>query len=692
MPANPKTDPRYFVLIKPLPIPTQKGQKVQARSSTVYNCWDYTREQVFRKNYHRRIIQLSQQGYFTPSWRPYQDFGEPLFLEPKKVTLHGLGQLPPELLRDDVCSALEDVVELEEPSGAQRIPPKEAEKKPVHFRYVVKDLRNLHKDLVHTRHLINSVKIGRGYFHMLHRETEERKNMLMLEQQKEDQRRKTEFRPPKYPGSSSDDDDDTSDEEITDFFLTECPLARESGKKKKKIIRPFTPVHNGLISAKHPDAHFESLFRQLCALHWFLEALTLEPNTTMKPLITCWNPKDYGGGRNSIKVINKEKMVKTRWEHFLTHTKGRRYTQKTIRGFTPKKLPKKASIMSISKLSGLSSPHSKTTLGSTSSLTPGSEEAVPHSSDGAKEGEEMESNYSKPAKEPKEEEEPMSYYLQTLLQMIHEDVAKNFSKEYLLSHPKPPSAMRSEPDSDISIGQRAKSSHSSSKEERNSSGVMREETPAEQRPKSSLAVSVREDKTTTATYKKEDSSEQLARPQSSFIRRKENLCNEMRELFYDVTQESAFRLHDQLDILERRREEKSIQKYQSLKHITKLRKDLERMRQAVLGHEPEQAAEEENWFVTLLDKIPNDVLRDHRTQKVLKKLEKFARNPDLRIRPPTFLKVLGELRIWEICSPDVSAAIQFLRENIVGMAEEDYRQWLQSRVPIQKRARSAPPL
>lgn len=65
--------------------------------------------------------------------------------------------------------------------------------------------------------------------------------------------------------------------------------------------------------------------------------------------------------------------------------------------------------MSISKMSGLSSPHSKTTLGSTSSLTPGSEEVVQHSSDGVKEGEEMESSYSKPAKEVKEEEEPMSY-------------------------------------------------------------------------------------------------------------------------------------------------------------------------------------------------------------------------------------------------------------------------------------------
>lgn len=94
MPVNPKTDPRCFVLIHPLPIPTQQGLRVQARSSTIYNCWDYTREQVFLENYRRRIKQLTQQGYFTPNWKPYQDFADPLYLEPKKVTLYGLGQLP----------------------------------------------------------------------------------------------------------------------------------------------------------------------------------------------------------------------------------------------------------------------------------------------------------------------------------------------------------------------------------------------------------------------------------------------------------------------------------------------------------------------------------------------------------------------------------------------------------------------
>ncbi|KAH0625451.1 hypothetical protein JD844_014980 [Phrynosoma platyrhinos] len=710
MPLNPRVDPRYFVLIRPLPIPSQKGQKVQARSSTIYNCWDVTREHVFQENYHRRIKQLTQQGYFSPTWKPYQDFGDPLYLDPKKLTLYGLGQLPMESLREEIPHT--EVIEHEEPVKFKKPKPKEKEpeKKVVTFRHLEKDLRSLHRDLSHTRRLINSVKMGRGYFHTLRREATERKNAILMEQEEKEKRLKTEFQPPRYPSSSSSDES-SSDEEPIDIFLTECSFLREmEKKKKKKIIQPFAPIHNGLLAQKHPDAHFQSIFRQLCVLNWLLEALTMDPSSSMRPLITCWNPKDYGGGKRSFKVINKEKAVQTQWEHFLVHGKGKRYAQRApFRIQTAKKMPKKASALSVSKMSGLSSPHSKTTLTSTSSLTPGSEEAARPPSDSAKDMEEIESCYSK---QTKEEEEPMSYYLQTLLQMIHEDVAKNFSKENLLWSTNLPYShtvsTRSNPDSEVSVGQRAKSSVSSSKDDKPSTGTVRIGAPMEQRPKSSLAVTLREDKTMLATYRAEDSSKQINKSQnakllplycfccvsssSSFIRRKEELCNKMKELFCDVAQESAFRLHDQLDIMEKRREEKSIHKFLCLDQVTKFQKDLERMRQAIVGKQPEQDAEAENWFSTLLAKIPDDVKRKHCTQKVLKKLERFARNPDLRIRPPTFLKVLGELRIWEICSPDICAAVEFLREYIVEMPEHDYRQWLHSRVPILKRAHSAPPL
>lgn len=48
-------------------------------------------------------------------------------------------------------------------------------------------------------------------------------------------------------------------------------------------------------------------------------------------------------------------------------------------------------------------------------------------------------------------------------------------------------------------------------------------------------------------------------------------------------------------LFDRRREEKNIQKFLCLNYLTRFRKDLERMRQSVVGKEPEQDAESENW-------------------------------------------------------------------------------------------------
>lgn len=49
--------------------------------------------QMFWVKYRRRQRQLSRQGYFAATWRPYEEVGEPLYLEPKKLILSSLGQL-----------------------------------------------------------------------------------------------------------------------------------------------------------------------------------------------------------------------------------------------------------------------------------------------------------------------------------------------------------------------------------------------------------------------------------------------------------------------------------------------------------------------------------------------------------------------------------------------------------------------
>ena len=55
-----------------------------------------------------------------------------------------------------------------------------------------------------------------------------------------------------------------------------------------------------------------------------------------------------------------------------------------------------------------------------------------------------------------------------------------------------------------------------------------------------------------------------------------------------------------------------------------------------------------------------------------------------------FLRVLESLREWEICSPDVTAAVEFCRERIIEMTVEEYEWWFKERFPKVTRPQTAP--
>ena len=46
-----------------------------------------------------------------------------------------------------------------------------------------------------------------------------------------------------------------------------------------------------------------------------------------------------------------------------------------------------------------------------------------------------------------------------------------------------------------------------------------------------------------------------------------------------------------------------------------------------------------------------------------------------------FLRVLEGLRDWEVCSPDISAAVEFCRHKIVEMSVDEYEEWFQQQFP-----------
>ncbi|XP_057382831.1 coiled-coil domain-containing protein 60 isoform X2 [Balaenoptera acutorostrata] len=424
------------------------------------------------------------------------------------------------------------------------------------IKYTEKAIINLKKDLTRSRILIQWVKMGRGYFTILREESALKKRQQQLQKLKEEERNI--FQPAKK----------MSDIQYGDILLTTY-----GDEKMKKVgmgvlLRPFTPVHSCIIAPSLPEAHVEPIFRQLCALHWLLEALTIDhTHHTMKPVITCWNPKDPGGSKSTIKKINKDKSMGQRWEHFITALKTKKFKVPVAR-VTSRKPSRRGSALSLSRTSGASSPQS-----SMVSVNPGSDEpqSVITQATGSKDVEDNESSSAKP------EEEPLHVNLQKLLEMVREDAQRTVTM---------------------------------------ANGM--------QKQAASILSMLRQNKSDSA-YK----DMQTTRKSS------------------DRSSSTSGDSHSQV-----------------------LQKKSKR-------------------YFDLLSKLPEDLKNFRPAKKILAKLQKFGENLDLRIRPHVLLKVLQDMRVWELCSPDIAVAIEFVREHIIHMPQEDYINWLQNRINVPIRSHSA---
>ncbi|XP_066835024.1 coiled-coil domain-containing protein 60 isoform X5 [Anser cygnoides] len=533
--ATKVSNPQDFVHIQALPGVAQKEGKVLARSRRIYRSSEPSRKQVFWENYHRRQEQFMQ-GHFTPVGEPYWEIGEILYTDPKKLTLCSLGQLTQEPAKKDVRERpCKEVAKV--PTNKYSFNPKsdppESVKRLASFRETGKELRTLSKALAQSS-----------------------------------------------------------------CSLTEGNHLKKSGKKKKKMtLRSFTPAYTSVLIPRPPEAKSEHLFRQLCAIHWLLEALTLESNSSMHSILTCWNPMDPGGCKKTVKEMEEEKLVAFMWELFVTNTK--KYMQKA-RHCPLSRKTNKISTPVISQLSSQSS-HGQTPHSSVNSLVLCSEDNV-----------NMNGGLSDVMSESVQTKEQHHLFpsLQKLIQIPHGNVSKDVPEQ-----------------EDMVEKTRLQSCHI-----------------------------------------------------SSFIKRKSNLRADTRQKFAEIREEAACCLHDTLESLERSQEERCSQKYQALKRLKYFKKDMERLRQLDMRAEREHVEDEIKWFPVLLARLPESVKNDHYVKKILKKLEKFGLTPDLKIHHDTFLKALTNLQVWELCSPEIAAAVEFVRESIVQMPEEDFSEWFQTRV------------
>ena len=74
----PSRDPRSYVRV--LPLPTTGGRAPGSGDA------------VSKTNYQRRQEQITSQGFWSVSHKPYRGIGDPFYLDEKKLILHSLGQ------------------------------------------------------------------------------------------------------------------------------------------------------------------------------------------------------------------------------------------------------------------------------------------------------------------------------------------------------------------------------------------------------------------------------------------------------------------------------------------------------------------------------------------------------------------------------------------------------------------------
>ncbi|KAH3897211.1 hypothetical protein DPMN_021397, partial [Dreissena polymorpha] len=104
-------------------------------------------------------------------------------------------------------------------------------------------------------------------------------------------------------------------------------------RKKQETPRPYTPQHTNisvnmsartdLMSAENEhefDITKDALFRQLCVLHWILEAMSTDPPSAMTPIMSCWSLTEIGGSRAQQRKLLKDKAVESSWEKFSKET------------------------------------------------------------------------------------------------------------------------------------------------------------------------------------------------------------------------------------------------------------------------------------------------------------------------------------------------------------------------------------
>ncbi|XP_071803913.1 uncharacterized protein [Asterias amurensis] len=476
-------------------------------------------------------------------------------------------------------------------------------------------------------------------------------------------------------------------------------IRRRRKKKSSEPPRPYTPIRSN-INVENDDgskANRDAIFRQLCAVNWILEAMMTEPPAAMEPITKCWTIKYKDLRQNTfckttVKERKREKLVDTRWNSFVSnpgagHLKTRNSTKTSQFG------PNLTASMSYGRGTRRTSVQASSvtalqkTASNVGSVNPLSSDSTPRKEDDVS---------------ARKEVTPGKGTLK-LLDDIYESASMVSKVEEIDDAASRRGARRERSPSVASDRSGALSTGSSGQRTTVSKTPTLSKKHLEERDKKVIKPAEKQIHTWVASTNRKLRT-MSAPPKTEFkpifpSQKHVHLPSELRSRFADVTEDKALMLHDKLEVLEKKKLWRSEEKFRAIRTNLHISSQLDRMKEAARDNEEsaeekmrkKRVEEESKWFQELTSRLPSYVFADRACTAILEKLQSMGIIESRKITPQKFLNVLTGLKPWELCLPDVSAAVEFIRERVTLMSVEDFEAWYQHEIPGIMRSQSAPP-
>ncbi|XP_033726539.1 coiled-coil domain-containing protein 60-like isoform X2 [Pecten maximus] len=501
----------------------------------------------------------------------------------------------------------------------------------------------------------------------------------------------------------------------------------ESTKKKKiKMPRPYTPHHTNISEARDQVSK-ESLFRQLCTLNWILDAMKQDSLQNLPPIMSSWKLNDIGGMRCQEQK-SREKEFDGRWKDFLTNPGSRRRRRRGLWA-NPLQHLQMLSVVDTFKTFGIQNLETNisksqrrnapgrggtkrgwlTSKNSTGLTTPTT------AMGSLRLGASHDSNHEEASvlSSRPEFEEDEEHPHKSLFKFGENHNANSGHREDETDGHQG----RIDDTQNANSGQRKKEKRSSDMETtiRRKSARLKATEMSKSVEKDSFRNSqTPRERMSAQTYRAEIN----VRPKSSPLLlqfqanrpsiKYGNRVSEWNNTFREMQEDKALTLHDTLENMDRQKMSICQNKFVAIntnqqEHFHRAVRQMRARSAACMYGSPtkeqiqrkkdEAEQNKGNWYSELLKNIPGELQAKWEYKNIMFKLARYGlmEGSGQQHSMLKFIKVLGTLREWEICSPDISAAVEFAREKIIDMSIEDFEAWFQTQFPKVVRPQTAPP-